>query len=106
MPPEGERRAEILDTAARMFASSGLRTSLREIADACGIQAGSLYHHFASKEAIIIELVQRYRDELDRLAKDALNALHDPGDDIEALIVAFGRAIAACGVRNRAALLL
>ena len=106
MPPEGERRAEILDTAARMFASSGLRTSLKEIADACGIQAGSLYHHFASKEAIIIELVQRYRDELDRLAKDALNALHEPGGDIEPLIVAFGRAIAACGVRNRAALLL
>ena len=61
----GERRAEILDTASRLFASSGLRTSLKEVADACGILPGSLYHHFDSKEAIIVELVERYHDELD-----------------------------------------
>jgi len=55
----GSRRTEILDTAAALFASSGLRTSLKEIADACGILPGSLYHHFESKEAIIVELVER-----------------------------------------------
>jgi Bacterial regulatory proteins, tetR family len=43
---DGERKTEILETAATLFASSGLRTSLKEIADACGILPGSLYHHF------------------------------------------------------------
>ncbi len=104
---EGARREEILDTAASLFASSGIRTSLKEIGDACGILPGSLYHHFESKEALIVELVQRYRDELDRVAKDALAALHEPGPpSTEDRVVALGEAIAACAVRNRAALLL
>ena len=107
MPSQGARREEILQTAAVLFASSGFRTSLSDISEACGILPGSLYHHFDSKEAIIVELVHRYHDDLDRVAKEALDTLHEPvprsaGDRI----VEFGRAIAACGVEHRAALLL
>ena len=107
MATEGSRREEVLETAATMFASSGLRTSLKEIADAAGILPGSLYHHFDSKEAIIVELVRRYQDDLDRVAKEALDALHelDPRA-AEERIVELGEAIAACAVRHRAALLL
>ena len=106
MSVEGGRREEILETAARLFASSGLRTSLREIAEACGILPGSLYHHFDSKEAIIIELVHRYRDDLDRVAKEALNAREQPPRPVEDRLMDLGRAVAACALRNRAALLL
>jgi AcrR family transcriptional regulator len=107
MSSDGARREEILETAATLFASSGLRTSLKEIADACGILPGSLYHHFESKEAIVIELVQRYRDDLDRVAKGAMDHLHEPSSQpVEDRIMEFGRAIADCGVRHRAALLL
>jgi AcrR family transcriptional regulator len=107
MATEGERREEILETAASLFASSGIRTSLKEIADACGILPGSLYHHFDSKDAIIVELVQRYRDELDQVAKDALDSLHEPGSPaVEERVTDLGEAIARCAVRNRAALLL
>ena len=107
MTTDGARREEILETAASLFASSGLRTSLKEIADAAGILPGSLYHHFDSKEAIIVELVRRYQDDLDRVAKEALDALHelDPRP-AEERIVELGEAIAACAVRHRAALLL
>jgi AcrR family transcriptional regulator len=107
MATDRTRREEILETAAAMFASSGLRTSLREIGDACGILPGSLYHHFESKEAIVVELVRRYRDDLDRIAKEALDGLHAPDPPpVEASVVALGEAIAACAVRHRAALLL
>src|SRR6516164_2365774 len=107
MPSQGPRREEILQTAAKLFASSGLRASLSEIADACGILPGSLYHHFDSKEAIIVELVQRYRDDLDEVAKGALDSLHEPDQQsIETRIVELGRAIAMCAIRNRAAVLL
>ena len=107
MSTDGTRRTEILETAARLFATAGMRVSLKEIADACGILPGSLYHHFESKEAIIIELVRRYRDDLDRLADDAAEDLQQSASrPVEARIIEFGQAIAACGVRHRAALLL
>src|SRR5262245_24688253 len=107
MASDSARREEILETAADMFASSGLRTSLREIADRCGILPGSLYHHFDSKEAIVVELVRRYRDELDQVAKEAFDALHEPDQrPVEERVVELSRAIAACAVRHRAALLL
>ncbi len=107
MPSEGARREEILQTAGTLFASSGLRTSLNEIADACGILPGSLYHHFESKEAIIVELVQRYEDDLTRIAKEARDTLHEPTPrSLEARVIEFGRAIAAVGLEHRAALLL
>jgi AcrR family transcriptional regulator len=101
------RRTEILDTAAELFASSGLRTSLKEIADACGILPGSLYHHFDSKEALIVELVERYQADLDAIAEEALEALRRPDPEpVPDRIVALGEAIAECAVRHRAALLL
>jgi AcrR family transcriptional regulator len=96
-----------LDTAAVLFASSGLRTSLKDIADACGILPGSLYHHFDSKEALIVELVERYQLELNELAKDALQVLGRPNaEPIPQRVVTLGTAIAQCSIRHRAALLL
>jgi AcrR family transcriptional regulator len=103
----GARRTEILDTAAVLFASSGLRTSLKEIADACGILPGSLYHHFESKEALIVELVERYQADLDKLGEEALEGLRRPdGEPFPERLVALGTQIAECAVRHRAALLL
>jgi AcrR family transcriptional regulator len=105
MAAEGARRAEILETAAALFASAGFRTTLKEIADACGIHQGSLYHHFDSKAAIILELVRAYIDDLNTIADAALRSV-ERNKEIENRIVEFGRAIASCGVRHRAALLL
>jgi AcrR family transcriptional regulator len=104
---DGARKAEILDTAAELFASSGLRTSLKEVADACGILPGSLYHHFASKEALVVELVERYQADLDQIAEQALEAIRAPDAvPVREQIVSLGTAIAACAVRHRAALLV
>ena len=56
------RRDEILRAAAGLFASDGYAsTSMREVAAASGILPGSLYHHFESKEAIAVELVEDTR---------------------------------------------
>src|ERR1700757_3912553 len=76
----GTRRTEILQTAASLIASSGLRTSLQEIADAAGILPGSLYHHFESKEAILVELIRRYHADLDRVGEMALDKLDEPDE--------------------------
>jgi AcrR family transcriptional regulator len=104
---DGSRRAEILESAASLIAGSGLRTSLQEIADAAGILPGSLYHHFESKEAILIELIRRYHADLDRVGDTSRRRL-DESDPQPAAdqIVALGSAIANCAVRHRAALQL
>ena len=54
------RRAdEIVDIAARLFYERGYPSvSTRALAQAAGIQGGSLYHHFASKEEILYRIVQ------------------------------------------------
>jgi AcrR family transcriptional regulator len=104
-PADGTRRTEILESAASLIASSGLRTSLQEIADAAGILAGSLYHHFESKEAILIELIRRYHADLDRIGELAREGGPD-ARPVSERIVELGSAIASCAVRHRAALQL
>jgi AcrR family transcriptional regulator len=102
---DGTRRTEILQTAALLIATSGLRTSLQEIADAAGILPGSLYHHFESKESILVELLRRYHQDLDRIADRTLVRLDEP-DSRSAFdrIVDLSAAIGECAVTHRAAL--
>jgi AcrR family transcriptional regulator len=57
LPQSGSRRL-ILDHAARLFRERGYaETSLRDIATVCGMKTASLYYHFASKEEIVIEVL-------------------------------------------------
>lgn len=47
-------RDRILDEAAGLFVESGFaETSMRDIASASGMQAGSVYYHFGSKNEIL-----------------------------------------------------
>ena len=104
-PVDATRRTEILKTANSVIATSGLRTSLQQIADAAGILAGSLYHHFDSKEAILVELIRRYHADLDRVGEMALERLDEPDPrPVAEQITELGCAIARCAVEHRAAL--
>ena len=47
-------RGRLLATAARLFREKGYeRTTVRDLAAAVGIQSGSIFHHFRSKEEIL-----------------------------------------------------
>ena len=64
-PRVGGRRDELLAIAGQQFAEKGFKnTTVRDIADAAGIQSGSLYHHFDSKESMADELLRAFQDEL------------------------------------------
>jgi AcrR family transcriptional regulator len=105
--PGGGRRAEILACAARLFASSGSAgTSLKDVAEACGILPGSLYHHFESKEAILLELLIGYQSELEAAGAAALERLarDDTTAGIVGQVMGLAAAIAEIARRHRAAL--
>ena len=98
------RRTEILRTAAALIATTGLRTSLDEIAQAAGIRTGSLYHHFESKDALLVELVRDYHADLNRIGEAAAERLDEPSSRPTAEgLLEFESAIAECAVRHRAA---
>lgn len=51
-------RERILHAAANLFLSRGYaETSLRTIADAADMRPASIYHHFESKDALLIEIL-------------------------------------------------
>ncbi len=53
-----DRRREILETAARLICAKGYDgTSLRDIAEACGLTKAGLYHHCRSKEHLLLEIM-------------------------------------------------
>jgi AcrR family transcriptional regulator len=61
--PTGARRdllaAEVLDKAASLFASRGFAaTSLKDVADAVGLQRSSIYYYYPNKDALLKELIQ------------------------------------------------
>ena len=54
----GPRKAEMIQAAARLFSERGYHgTSIQHLADALGLQKGSLYSHIGSKEELLFEVV-------------------------------------------------
>lgn len=51
----------ILSTACSLFARQGyMRSSIAELADACKLSRGALYHYFDSKEAILFAILEAH----------------------------------------------
>lgn len=85
--PSPERRAELLATAAEVFAAEGYNaTTVRRIADAAGMLAGSLYYHFDSKESMVDEILSAFLNELWDGYDAVLGAGLGPRETIEALV--------------------
>lgn len=59
----------ILETATRLFMQKGYeRTSIQDIIDNLGgLSKGAIYHHFKSKEEILVAVTNRMSGESDRL---------------------------------------
>ncbi len=80
-------RGKLLSAAARLFRVQGYdRTTVRDIAAAVGIQSGSIFHHFASKEDILFAVtmeVIRFNTERMRQACDGVD---DPEQRLRGLI--------------------
>jgi AcrR family transcriptional regulator len=61
-----QTRAQILDAAEKSIARQGYSaTSVDDICQAAGVTKGGFYHHFSSKQALFLELVESWLSKLD-----------------------------------------
>jgi len=73
----------VLDVAARLFRRKGFAaTTVREIAGAAGMLPGSLHYRFASKEALLISLMERAIGRLTDGIRDAVATTRDPAEKL------------------------
>ena len=83
----GSRRDELLQIAGRLFAQRGFKnTTVRDIADAAGIQSGSLYHHFDSKETMVDELLSTFQSALFATYDEIVGSDLDAGAKVDAVV--------------------
>lgn len=74
------KRAEIMKTAARVFAEEGYHgASMSGLAQACGVSKALIYHYYSSKEALLFDIIESHLVEL----LDAVEAVRGPDDDPE-----------------------
>lgn len=93
MPPgeasadEGNRRAELLRAAARLFREKGYdATTIRDIANAVGMRSGSPFYHFKSKQEMLKAVMSEGLQQ-SLAALEAVAARHmPPRDKLRALI--------------------
>ncbi|OIQ40805.1 MAG: TetR family transcriptional regulator [Roseobacter sp. MedPE-SWde] len=56
-----EKRAQILKSAAKVFAEAGYdRASMTQLARDCGISKANIYHYYDSKDAVLFGLLDTY----------------------------------------------
>src|SRR5690606_27667459 len=81
------RRTVILDNAARLFAEQGIGgTSVREISASVGMLSGSLYHHFASKDEMVEEILTEFLEELQGRYRSVTDSGTEPREALNQLI--------------------
>jgi TetR/AcrR family transcriptional regulator, cholesterol catabolism regulator len=98
------RREEILEVARDLFARHGYAaTSMRDIAEADGIKASSLYSHFRSKAEILLLVVSPVTDEIAQAQETALAAR---GSGLERLRKMVAAVLRVCVDHDRAVSIL
>jgi AcrR family transcriptional regulator len=81
------RRDQILDTAAELFAARGFHgVSVGELGRACGITGPALYKHFASKDAVLAEMLVSISERLLDEGRDRVARSGDAESAVEALV--------------------
>ena len=82
-------RKRILDAAAMVFRQQGYSGArLNDIAAAAGIQAGSLYYHFESREALVEEVLHLGIVVAAQHVRDAVDAMSPGSTALERLTTA------------------
>ena len=87
-------RRVLVDAAIKLFSAVGYaETSLQELVTEAGLTKGAFYHHYRSKEEILLEIHDNFIDEQIERAQAAVSQCGTPADSLRALIRSEMRAI-------------
>lgn len=78
-------REAILEAAGELFARRGTDVQMDEIARRAGLGMGTLYRHFATKQALLAAIIGRRFAAMAQLAREA-ELIEDPGVAFETLM--------------------
>lgn len=86
------RREELLDLAWELCRRDGFEAmSVDQLTQAAGVAKGTFYHYFASKDAMLAQLVERFGEGLfDHLSAAAASATGNGSERLEAIMNAAG----------------
>jgi len=88
-PRADNRLPLILDEAARLFSARGFHgTSIRDIVAAVDMLPGSLYYHFATKEALLAAVYAEGVRRISDAVRAAIDGRRDPWERLEAAAIA------------------
>jgi len=83
-------RAQLIAIATRMFADRGYEeTSIEAVLREAGVSRGSLYHHFASKEALFEAVAEEVEDSVGSQTMAAADGITEPLDALRAGFLAW-----------------
>lgn len=83
-------RDDILQSAAQVFRQKGFHgASMADIAEAVSLQKASLYHHFGSKQEILLELLDQALEMVTARMAEVTNTEADPGDKLRLAMRAY-----------------
>ncbi len=78
-----ETRSNILASTLSLFSKEGYdATGVADICQAAGVSKGAFYHHFESKHAVFMALLEGWLEALDKQFKDALDGAIDAPDGL------------------------
>lgn len=81
------RRAQIYETAARVFTEKGYeKASMGDIALAMGMTKAGVYHHIDSKEELLAAIISYGMELFERQVLEKVADIHDPLDRLRATV--------------------
>ncbi|SHU98213.1 TetR family transcriptional regulator [Mycobacteroides abscessus subsp. abscessus] len=86
---KGDSRERLIAVATELFGAQGYhQTGTEEIVRRSGVTRGSLYHHFADKEALFEEVFDRADQEVSTRVRAAATAAAERGEDAWSVFLA------------------
>jgi AcrR family transcriptional regulator len=93
-PRTRNKRQQILEAAARQFCACGFHgANMRDVAADAGVLAGSIYYHFASKDALFVAVHGAAIDMMTNAVRGAITGIADPWVRLEAAAAAHCEAL-------------